>query len=127
MVNCLENLSNEISYEIFDYLDGFDIFRAFYGLNHRLQKLLINPSMSMKCQLSSQVELNVHYQCFLQAFKQQVISVEFTDSQAVVNFMRYFLFNSSFSRLRSFTFDSITINTSTIILFYLKSLHCLSS
>ncbi|CAF1365747.1 unnamed protein product [Adineta ricciae] len=119
-------LSNEIFYEIFDYLDGFDIFRAFYGLNHRLQKLLINPLLSMKCQLSSQVEFNVHYQCFLESFKRQVISIEFNDSQAVDNFMRCFIFDSSFSRLRSLTFDSISINTLTILLFYIKSLPCLS-
>ena len=39
----IENFSNEIFYEIFDYLDGYDIYKAFSNLNNRFENLLINP------------------------------------------------------------------------------------
>jgi hypothetical protein len=36
----LEDLSNEIFFEIFDYLDAFDIFTGFTSLNQRISSIL---------------------------------------------------------------------------------------
>ena len=36
----IEDLSNEFFYEIFDYLDGSEIYQAFANLNHRFDQLL---------------------------------------------------------------------------------------
>jgi hypothetical protein len=38
-ITSIENLSNEFFHEIFDYLDGWDIYKAFLNLNYRFQHL----------------------------------------------------------------------------------------
>jgi hypothetical protein len=39
-VNRLESLSNELFLEIFEYIDAYSLYEAFYGLNHRINSLL---------------------------------------------------------------------------------------
>ncbi len=46
--SCLENLSNELFYEIFDYSDGCDIYHVSANLNIRFQNLLFHSSIPMK-------------------------------------------------------------------------------
>ena len=46
----LEDLSNELVYEVFDYLDGCDIHQAFSNLNGRFQCLLTNSLLPLKIQ-----------------------------------------------------------------------------
>ena len=36
----IENLPNETFYELFDYLDGCEIYQAFSNLNHRFEQLI---------------------------------------------------------------------------------------
>ena len=36
----LESLPSELIVEISDYLDACDLYRAFYGLNHRINTIL---------------------------------------------------------------------------------------
>jgi hypothetical protein len=60
---CLENLSNEVFYEIFDYLDVYDIYQSFASLNARFQDLLIRLYLRLKikiCQLSAQDRQTQH-------------------------------------------------------------------
>jgi hypothetical protein len=47
-INCIENLSNELFYEIFNYLYAWDIYNAFSNLNYRFQQLLDNSSILYK-------------------------------------------------------------------------------
>ncbi|CAF3058682.1 unnamed protein product [Rotaria sp. Silwood2] len=47
-ITSIENLSNDLFYEIFDYLDGIDIFQAFSNLNYRFQELLNSSSILFK-------------------------------------------------------------------------------
>ncbi|CAF5007704.1 unnamed protein product, partial [Rotaria sp. Silwood1] len=44
----LEDLANEILYEIFEYLDVYDIYKGFYNLNNRFQNLAINSNILTK-------------------------------------------------------------------------------
>jgi hypothetical protein len=44
----IENLSNEFFYEIFDYLDGCDIYEGFSNLNSRFQRLFNSSSLLFK-------------------------------------------------------------------------------
>ncbi|CAF2840285.1 unnamed protein product, partial [Rotaria sp. Silwood2] len=124
---CIENFSNEIFYEIFDYLDGYDIYKSFSNLNIRLENLLINSSLSMKIEISSITILDFHYKQFLKSNKHHIISFDF-DSQLILDkFMNFFIIDSLFSRLESLVFYSISTYKLLLVLFYLKSLPYLSS
>ena len=48
MNQSLENFSNELFYEIFDYLDGIELFEAFSNLNAHFQRLISNPLSSIE-------------------------------------------------------------------------------
>ncbi len=52
-INSIEILSNELFYEIFDYLDGIHIYRAFTNLNHRFYQLLNCSSLLFKIKISN--------------------------------------------------------------------------
>lgn len=43
-ISHFENLPNETIYQIFEYLDAYDIYLAFYTYNQRFQNLILNPS-----------------------------------------------------------------------------------
>jgi hypothetical protein len=47
-INGIENLSNEMFYEIFDYLDGCQIYQSFSKLNYRFYQLLNSSSLRLK-------------------------------------------------------------------------------
>ena len=47
-VNRLESLSNELLYEIFDYLEGCVLLEAFGNLNSRFQSLIQSPCLQLK-------------------------------------------------------------------------------
>ncbi|CAF3711886.1 unnamed protein product [Rotaria sordida] len=59
-VDCFENLSNELFYEIFDYLEGCDLFKAFSNLNNRFQALLTSSSLRLKIDLRYREETILH-------------------------------------------------------------------
>ncbi|CAF1165080.1 unnamed protein product [Rotaria magnacalcarata] len=40
VLNRIESFSNELLLDIFEYLDAFDLYQAFYGLNYRINNLL---------------------------------------------------------------------------------------
>ncbi|CAF2840302.1 unnamed protein product [Rotaria sp. Silwood2] len=125
--SCIENFSNEIFYEIFDYLDGYDIYKAFSNLNIRLENLLINSSLLMKIQIPSNTIFNFHYNQFLKLNKHHIISFGFHSEYILDKFMNFFIIDSLFSRLERLVFYSISVHKLIIVLFYLKSLPYLSS
>ncbi|UJR11280.1 hypothetical protein I4U23_015462 [Adineta vaga] len=57
----LEDLSNEIVFEIFEYLNFNDIYKAFSNLNIRYENLLIDPLFPIKINLSSISKLSFQY------------------------------------------------------------------
>jgi hypothetical protein len=60
-ITSIENLSNEIFLEIFEYLTGFDIFEAFSHLNFRFQNLLNSSLLLLKIKFYYQnVYLNIN-------------------------------------------------------------------
>ncbi|CAF1424667.1 unnamed protein product [Rotaria sordida] len=50
---CLEDLTNEILYEIFEYVNVYDIYKGFYNLNKRFQDLAIHANVLTKINFST--------------------------------------------------------------------------
>ncbi|CAF4541571.1 unnamed protein product, partial [Rotaria sp. Silwood2] len=70
-INSIEQLSNEIFYEIFDYPLCQDIYKAFSNLNNRFETLLFNSSYLLKIRFSSEPEaiLEDHYKHIIDSDK----------------------------------------------------------
>ncbi|CAF3530126.1 unnamed protein product [Rotaria sp. Silwood2] len=47
-ITCIEDFSNEIFYEIFDYFNGYEIIEKFSNLNSQFDKLLYSSSILIK-------------------------------------------------------------------------------
>jgi len=126
-ISCIEHLSNEIFYEIFDYLDGYDIYQAFSNLNIRLENLLINSSLSMKIEISSNTILDSSYERFLKLNQHHIISFDFDSKSNLDESMTLFTTDLFFPRLQSLVLKPLSAYKCLIVLFYLKSLPYLSS
>ncbi|CAF1296200.1 unnamed protein product [Adineta ricciae] len=50
---CFEKLSNELIYEVFEFLDFYDVYRAFYSLNMRFRQIITNSTLPIHVNLSS--------------------------------------------------------------------------
>ncbi|CAF0737836.1 unnamed protein product [Rotaria sordida] len=61
IINCFENLSNELFYEVFDYLEGCDLFKAFSNLNSRFQAMVTSSSLRLKIDLRFHPEVILQY------------------------------------------------------------------
>ncbi|UJR18338.1 hypothetical protein I4U23_005240 [Adineta vaga] len=51
-----EDLSNEIFYEIFEFLHSYEAFHSFYGINQRFRNLFINSNHLITVDISSKSE-----------------------------------------------------------------------
>jgi hypothetical protein len=123
----IENLSNEIFYEIFDYLDGYDIYKSFSNLNIRLDNLLVNSSFHMKIDCSSTTTIDRHYEQFIRSNKHNIISFYFDDQVVIDKFIALFPIDLLFTGLQSVALQQILSSQLFLFLFYFKSLSHLSS
>ncbi|CAF4980687.1 unnamed protein product [Rotaria sp. Silwood1] len=107
-VMSIENLSNEIFYEIFDYLDGCNIYQIFANLNSRFEKLLNSSSLLFKIKIRPTLKERFikNYKEIILFHKNQILSIHFS---SVVYHQMISLLNidCSFNRLESLVFDSI--------------------
>ncbi|CAF1036987.1 unnamed protein product [Rotaria sordida] len=53
LINHFEDLSNELIYEIFEFLDSYHIYEAFLDLNTRFQNLCIHSNLPININISS--------------------------------------------------------------------------
>ncbi|UJR23401.1 hypothetical protein I4U23_026409 [Adineta vaga] len=97
----MENLPDEIFYEIFDYLDGYDIYQAFSNLSNRCENLLNDPSFLMKIQISFSTTLDSRYKHFLDSNKHHIISLHLSTESIFADFINFCIIDSSFRRLQS--------------------------
>ncbi|CAF1359208.1 unnamed protein product [Adineta steineri] len=126
-LNSIENLSNEIFYEIFDYLDGLDICIAFSNLNYRFQQLLICSSFRYKINF----DFSTKREKFLNNYKQiqhQIYSVSFIIPKTSMNeLLISFQIDCSFNNLQSIRIDNIGKDKLISLLIHLSELPCLHS
>ena len=59
-ITVFEDLSNEVIYEIFEFLDHPHAFQAFYQLNQRFQNLFLYSNLPIRINISSISKLNFH-------------------------------------------------------------------
>jgi hypothetical protein len=125
----LEELSNEIFYEIFDYLDGCDIHKAFSSLNIRFQNLLTKSLLPLKIYLSSKSQSTLEHRCrqVIIPNKHRLLSLHLEDDSLINDFFDLCRIDSSFNRLESVALSEVNTHRLPVILFYLNSLPRLSS
>jgi hypothetical protein len=119
----LENLPNELFYEIFDYLEGCQLYEAFSNLNTRFQHLLDCSSFRLKIHYSSYQEDRCSRSTrTVTSNKHKIISLNlynlFLNDE---NFPR-FIIDSSFTCLESLVLENIKSNELVPLLIGLISL-----
>ncbi len=123
----MENLSNEIFYEIFDYLNGYEIYQAFSNLNIRFEKLVMNSSYSMKIEFSPTTIFNILYEQFLHSNKHRLISFHFNDEAILEQLITFVPMHLLFFNLQAIILKEISSFQLLIVLFYFKSSSRLTS
>ncbi|CAF1450374.1 unnamed protein product [Adineta ricciae] len=103
LITRFENLSNEIYYEIFDYLDGCSIHKAFSNLNRRFQQLLTSPVYNLKISIEDNSTTSVEYFCtnVILPNKHRIISIHLWNTYSIQHFFQHCSIDLSFFRLRS--------------------------
>ncbi|CAF4943442.1 unnamed protein product, partial [Rotaria sp. Silwood1] len=106
IISSVENLSNELFNEIFDYLDGIDIYQAFSNLNDRFQQLLTSSFILYKIdlnQITSKEKFMVNYT----QMKHHIYSIYFQFPVDINQLLTSFTIDSSFNRLQSLVIEDI--------------------
>ncbi|CAF4880651.1 unnamed protein product [Rotaria sp. Silwood1] len=97
---CLEDLTDEILYDIFEYVDVYDIYKGFYNLNKRFQDLAIHSNVLTKINFSTMSKssfddyyrnilmLNQNRIHFLRLSNPFAAEIIFSHSRLVLNFIR---------------------------------------
>ncbi|CAF3940561.1 unnamed protein product [Rotaria sordida] len=124
-ISSIEDLSNELFYDIFEYLDACKIYYAFSNLNYRFQKLINSSSLLLKLKLddskSEKIFMN-NYQQILHLNKGQIFSIHLWTSKNTNQIISTFTIDSSFNCLESFVFYAIK---SDVLISLLPTLTCL--
>lgn len=131
-ISTLENFSHELFYEIFDYLDGIDLIQSFSNLNDRFERLINNPLLLFKINISrpsKQEPASIdHWKQILNVNKHQIYSITLEkplDKNGF--FISSLLLDSSFDHLQSLEFSDFNLTAIMPILVRLSSLPRLSS
>lgn len=76
-INRLEKLPNEVFHEICEYLDGYDMFKAFSNLNNRFQSFLYHSSILLRFLYNNNktIPLRDYYEYFILPNKHRLLSL----------------------------------------------------
>ena len=99
-VSSIENLSNELFHEIFDYLDGIHIYEAFSNINYRFQQLLTSSPVLYKIELIY-ISSKARFMLIYQQIKHQIYSINFQIPVHINQLLTSFTIDFSFNRLKS--------------------------
>jgi len=119
----IENLSNELFYEIFDYLDGWDLYQAFANLNHHFEQLVHSPFVRLKiklCHWRTDDQFENNWKQMIDLHREQIFSMDLSIVPSTMDFF-------SFNHLQSLTLRYLEFNVCMSVLLKLRSLPCLVS
>ena len=104
-----EALSNEVLYEIFDYLDSCHIYEAFSNLNTRFQYLLDYSPVPLRINLTLRSKMIFEHRCkyIVASNLQRIVLLRLSGPLAIDLFLRSFSIDSRFTRLESLIFNNI--------------------
>ena len=105
----MEDLSNEIFYEIFEYIEYYDLFNAFSNLNNRFENLLNYSFLSLKLNVNSESVSEVRKYCqqFMDPNKHRIVSLHLNDCLHMNASPPLHFIDSSFHRLESLIFNRV--------------------
>jgi hypothetical protein len=107
----IENLSNELFYEIFDYLDGYHVYQAFSNLNHHFKQLLNSSFLLFKIKYVRSKPGDVFMNNWKQMMcfnRQQIYSIDLWMSSYINEFFSSsFIIDSSFNHLQSLVLSEL--------------------
>ncbi|CAF0976933.1 unnamed protein product [Adineta ricciae] len=127
-ISSLEDLSNELFYEIFDYLLDHHAFQAFYDLNNRFQSLFLHSNFPIHINISSISKAALqHY--VSQIIKPCTSRIEsFRLSNPCIDLCSLFVpLMKKFTQLSTLVLNHIDANHVEKLLIHLQSLPVLSS
>ncbi|CAF1189159.1 unnamed protein product [Rotaria sordida] len=104
-----EDLSNEVIYEIFEYLNFFHIYEIFFNLNTRFRNLLISSTLPIKINLSSLSKSNFeyYYRNMIIPYQHQIQSLYLSNLFIVDLFLSSFSLISKLIQLQILIIDKI--------------------
>ncbi len=124
-----EDLSNDILYEIFEYLDYLHVYQAFFDLNVRYRKLLIGSNLPIKINISSiskSTFQNYHTHIIL-PYEHRICSFCITNLLSFDFYISPHRILSKFNRLETLILENIHSNHLKTVLQDIASLPNLSS
>ena len=125
-----EDLSNELLYEIFDFIDSWTTYDIFSNLNSRFNHLIVHSTSPLKLDFSLQSKAIFQYRCNTIVIPNvhRIISLQFSHHLLIDHFFKTFSLDTSFTRLEVFTLCNaesdhlIPILTTLVLLPHLHSL-----
>jgi hypothetical protein len=123
----LEDLSNELFYEIFDYLDDVKSFEIFLPLNKRFFSLLFDSRRMLTLDLrdQSKSQPDTFYRDIVIPQRHRIRSLKLGDEQIDIALLNTYCIDSSFLLLESVTLNSNSTKYA-FMLPHLAKLPCLS-
>ena len=105
-------MSNELLYEIFEYVDIYHAYEAFSNLNTRFQDLIIYSSFPLKTDLPFTSKTIFQYRCkhIVRPNIHRIVSLRLSHDLSNNLFFTLFTIDASFIRLESLIVNSLDID-----------------
>ncbi|CAF1115429.1 unnamed protein product [Rotaria magnacalcarata] len=114
-ISSLIDLSNDLFFEIFDYLDVFDLFQAFFYLNQRLNSLVIDQHNCFQANMTSlkSYEFSIYRNVILPKIACHIRHLSISDE---LNYLKIILRTMSLTNLLAVRLYHVKLNELTLIL-----------
>ncbi|CAF1660343.1 unnamed protein product, partial [Adineta ricciae] len=125
MITTIEHFSNEIFHEIFEYLYGNEIYKAFSRLNYRFEQLIDDPCLQYKILIdysSNEKRTKKKLKRVCQMNKKQIFCISIWTWINNTEIISSLDFNSSYSNLQHLILSYIQPNTISVVLHQLIEL-----